>query len=133
MSLEQAYATLDDYEARFGAVPDGDQARVDARLWDASVMVYQLSHDPATLDADAACMVVCNVVHRSMATGEAAGLTDGVPFTQMSQTAGVYSLSYSVANPYGDLYLTKAEKMLLGIGKVVCGSIDAMVHEDGEA
>jgi hypothetical protein len=125
-----AYATISDYEARFGAVDASMAPMVETRLADASAIVRQMAHDPSALDADAACMVVCNMVHRTVAVG-GTDLSDGVPFTQMSQSAGVYSVSYSVANPYGDLYLTKLEKRMLGIGRVVCGSIDARVHDEG--
>lgn len=125
-----AYATIEDYEARFGVASDPE--RVETRLADASVMIASMAHDVSKIDADVLRMVACNVVHRSMSTGAETDVGAGVPFTQMSQTAGVYSVSYSVSNPYGDLYLTKAEQKMLGIGKVRMGSADAWVHDPCE-
>lgn len=67
-----------------------------------------------------ACLerITITMVHRS-----AGGAGGEIPFgaTQFSQTAGSYTRSASFANPTGDLYLTKAEKLQLGIGRArVC-------------
>lgn len=121
-----AFATLDDYESRYGMA--GDPERVETRLLDASVLIAARA-DVSSIDADLLRMICCQMVHRSMDTGADTEIGAGVPFTQMSQTAGVYSVSYSVSNPYGELYLTKTEQKLLGIGKVRLGSADAWVHD----
>ncbi|MBQ1449739.1 MAG: hypothetical protein IIZ12_02215, partial [Eggerthellaceae bacterium] len=55
-------------------------------------------------------IVVCNMVERAMSTG---GDMYGV--TQQSMTAVGFTQQYTYANPTGDLYISKAEKRMLGI------------------
>ena len=63
-------------------------------------------------------MRICrSVVHRAIGDG---GSGDGadVPFgaTQLSETSAQFSASVQLANPYGDMFLTQAEREALGIG-----------------
>nr|WP_281421164.1 Gp19/Gp15/Gp42 family protein [Gordonibacter massiliensis (ex Traore et al. 2017)] len=60
----------------------------------------------------------CSMVQRSMS---AAGDMYGV--TQQTMTAGPFSGSATYANATGDMYVTKAERMRLGIGRMRIGSI----------
>lgn len=114
----EPFATIDDYEARFGDVPAQEQATVEQRLSDASVMMAA-AMQAAGIDyegalpplSDALVVVCCNVAHRTLqASADAYGVT------QYSQGAGGYSESFTYANPSGDMYMTKAEKRMLGIG-----------------
>lgn len=59
--------------------------------------------------------VACSMVHRAL--GEDDGQCD-IPFgaSQFSQTGGPYTRSATLSNPYGDLFMTEAERRKLGIG-----------------
>lgn len=49
------------------------------------------------------------MVHRSIIAEETG------PYSQMSQTAGPYTASATLANPNGDMYLTSTERKRLGL------------------
>lgn len=61
--------------------------------------------------------IVCLMVHRSTPADSHAGLA------QVQQTAGPFSQGGTVANPHGDLYLTKAERKSLGCGGQVAFTV----------
>lgn len=112
----EPFATVDDYEARYGDVEDADHISV--LLADASAFVAS-QPGLVMLDADAPgydlqqanlTRVTCAVVHRSLSAGDLAGLSS------YSQGAVGYTASVSVANPGEDFYLTKADKTALGLG-----------------
>lgn len=107
-----AYATLQDYEARYGA--QAQPERVATLLGDASALIDALPGFKAR-PGDAAqeanlTRVACSIAHRSMTSGD----FDGVK--QYSQTAAGYSAQLTYANPSGDLYITSAERRSLGVG-----------------
>ena len=113
------FATVEDYEARYGEVED--DARVSALLQDATNII---ASQPgfSTRDRDETWMgvletVTCAMVHRSLMSGSYAGLSN------VSQGAGGYTASVAVYNPGGDLYLTRNEKRALGIGGACIGSV----------
>jgi hypothetical protein len=67
-----------------------------------------------------ATRVVCAMVQRAMDAPDDAGF--GIATVQ--ETVGPFSRSFNYSNPTGDLYLTKAERRLLGGGVQRAGSID---------
>ena len=108
------FATVDDYEDRYGEVDD--PMRVDILLQDASAFIvdqpgFSLDGDDGTRSANLV-RIACAVVNRavSASAGGWAGLSS------ISQGGGGYTESVSIYNPSGDFYLTKAEKSVLGIG-----------------
>mgnify|MGYP006912489450 CR=1 FL=1 len=61
-------------------------------------------------------MQVCRAVaFRAMTQETQSDIPVGA--TQYSQGNGTYSESFSMGNPYRDIYLTKAERRMLGIGR----------------
>ena len=70
--------------------------------------------------------VCTNMVCRMVSSGDSSGF-DALGMSQASITAGAYTQSYSFATPYGDMYLTKLEKRLLGITSGYIGSIEAEI------
>lgn len=114
------FATVADYEARYGEVEDG--ARVTALLQDATnVIASQPGFSACGRDETwwgVAETVACAMVHRSMMAGSYAGLSN------VSQSAGGYTASASVYNPGGDLYLTRNEKRALSLGGGRVGQTD---------
>lgn len=115
-----AYATLDDYEARYGETDQPE--RVTVLLDDASALIDSqpgFSYDPTDITQAANLKrVTCSVAHRSMTSGD----LDGV--TQYQQSAVGYSAQLTYANPSGDLYITSQEKRSLGLGAGRVGQTD---------
>ena len=73
--------------------------------------------------------VTIDVAHRAIGNS---GSESDVPFgaTQMRHGAGDFTASYQMANPYGDIFLTKDELDALGIGAqrvavLSCGEVVA--------
>lgn len=101
--LERAAVLLGDAAARIrAAVPD-----VDARIVD------------GTLDLNLPLIVSVEMVKRVLMSP-----VDQAPAGQVQQTAGPFSQSVSYVNPTGDLYLTRAERRLLGGGSQRASSVD---------
>lgn len=132
----EAFATLADYEARYGAVAEGDSARVEALLEDASGMLlgayierystaYAKGEHPI-FDA-AARAVTCAVVSRAYNVP-----LDMAGATQFSQAAGDYNASVTFANPTAELWLGKNDRRRLGLTGARIGSIPAMTAKDRE-
>ena len=110
-----AYADVSDLEVRWRTLTDDEQERAEALLDDASAMLdaYITVDETDEQQMKLLKIVVCNIVERAMSTAADDGDLFGV--TQQSITAGPYAKTFSYANPTGDLYITKAEKRLLGI------------------
>ena len=113
------FATVADYEARYGEVED--EARATALLQDATHIIarqpgFAMCEDDTwwgVLET-----VTCAMVHRSLMAGSYAGLTS------VSQGAGNQSASVSFYNPGGDLYLTRNESRALGLSGGRVGQTD---------
>lgn len=132
----EPFATLDDYEARYGAVAEGDSARIEALLEDASGMllgayIERYSTDYAKgehpIFDQAAKAVTCAVVSR--AYNVPLGMAGA---TQLSQAAGDYNASVTFANPTAELWLGKNDRRRLGLAGTRIGSIPAMTAKDRE-
>lgn len=108
-----AYATVDDLIARWRTLSDDESAVASVLLDDVAVLIDSYG-EPSS--ADAAKAVSCSAVRRAMQ----ASATDVFGVSQASMTAGSYQQQWTYANPSGDLYLTKQEKRMLGLG---CGKL----------
>ena len=120
------YATIGDYEARYGAV--ADQTRLSTLLGDAGdYLERQLRDARVTVDASDALQassltrITCRIVHDVLAQK---GAMPGV--SQASWSASPYSGSYTFANPSGKFFLYRDEKRELGIGRSRVSSIAPM-------
>ena len=109
-----AFATYSDIEARWRTLSADEQGRATTLLGDAAVILKQRVTvvDGDQEQADALKLVSCNMVIRSML----ASASDAFGVDQLSATMGPFAQTAHYANPNGDLYLTKNEKKLLGIG-----------------
>lgn len=122
-----AFAEVSDLEARWRPLNPEESTRAGVLLEDASSMLRvelpeidaRLDAVPPTLDAGIPRMIVCKMVQRAMQSG-----AEGAAVTALQQTAGPFSQSTSYANPQGDLYLSKAERKMLGLGRASAFSID---------
>lgn len=114
------FATVGDYEARYGEVDD--PGRLAALLGDATAFIdscpgFMFRCDDM-LQAANLVRVACAVVHRSLSAGDLAGIQS------YSEGAVGYTASVTPYNPSGDFYLTKAEKSSLGISGGRVGMTD---------
>lgn len=110
------YAEVQDVEAGFRALSKEEQTRCVALLSEAAVIIDHYNPDA---DADTKRVVSCRIVRRPLGDGE-----DGVSFpmgaTQGTATALGYSQSWTMGSGYsGELYLSKLEKKLLGVGSKI--------------
>ena len=110
------YAEVQDVEAGFRALSKEEQTRCVALLSEAAVIIDHYNPDA---DADTKSVVSCRMVRRPLGDGE-----DGVSFpmgaTQGTATALGYSQSWTMGSgSSGELYLSKLEKKLLGVGSKI--------------
>lgn len=118
MTVSSPFATADDYKRRYGDVDDEGlllEVLMDAtRLIAAELDRYGIPAEDKEM-SDALMQVCRQVANRALDREEDEEFPIGV--TQMTDTTGPFSHSYTVSSAYGDLYLTKAERRLLGIGR----------------
>lgn len=110
------YAEVQDVEAGFRALSKEEQTRCVALLSEAAVIIDHYNPDA---DADTKRVVSCRMVRRPLGDDE-----DGVSFpmgaTQGTATALGYSQSWTMGSgSSGELYLSKLEKKLLGVGSKI--------------
>ena len=123
-----SYATIEQYEARFGEVADESllqeclndctatiQAELDRRGVDYS--------DPSATFAERLMIVCRSMANRVMPTGHDGASDVPVGITALTATAGPYSRTYSFASTYGTPKMLPSEMALLGIGggRIGCG------------
>lgn len=120
-----AFATVQDVEARWRTLSDDEQTRATALLNDASAMLASMMGGCAKVQGKEPLlnMVCCNMVIRAMSASAA----DSFGVSQASITAGPYTQSFSYANPGGDMYLTRAERRMLGISAGYIGTIEPRI------
>ena len=124
-----AFATVDDLTTLWRAMSAEEQGRAAALLEVVSASL-RTAADNVGKDLDAmieanpnlavvAKSVTVDVVARTLMTS-----TDQEPMTQMSQSAGGYSVSGSFLVPGGGLFIKKAELARLGLRRQRMGVID---------
>lgn len=120
-----AYATVDDLEARFGALSEGERSIAAVLLGDAAVYLDSLvAVDPANdHQANALMVVSCNMVRRAMQQSVSA-----LGIEQATASMGPFSQTAQFSNPSGGLYVSAAEKALLGADGGYIGTIPARVR-----
>lgn len=109
------YATAQDLADRWRPLTPAEVERATVLLGDAATRIRVAVPDvdarlaSGVLDPDVPLLVSVEMVRRAMLAP-----VDQAPAGQVQQTAGPFSQSVSYTNPTGDLYLTKAEKQMLG-------------------
>lgn len=108
-----AYATIEDVQSRMTrTMSDEEQAVCEALLNDAAVIIDAFA---AGADAGRKLVVSCRMVMRTLGDGSDTGVPLGA--TQGSASALGYSQSWTFsAGGNGELYLSKIEKQMLGMG-----------------
>jgi hypothetical protein len=118
MLIPLPFATTDDLSKRWRTLTSTEEGIATVLLGDASNLIvseypsanYADDDDLYTQGVLAAALtrITCAMVKRAMLAP-----TDQPPMTQMSMTAGPFGQSATLANPTGDLYLTKSERASL--------------------
>lgn len=111
-----AYAEVSDIQARMTRTMTQDEASVcEALLDDAAIIIDAYNEDASN---DAKNVVSIKMVSRAISDG-----SSGVPMgaTQGSMSALGYSQSWTIGSngSSGELYLSKLEKKLLGVGNKI--------------
>ena len=110
------YAEVQDVEAGFRALSKEEQTRCVALLSEAAVIIDHYNPDA---DADTKRVVSCRMVRRPLGDGED-GVSCPMGATQGTATALGYSQSWTMGSgSSGELYLSKLEKKLLGVGSKI--------------
>lgn len=108
------YAEVDDVAAAFRELNGDERARCAALLEEAARIVDAYSADA---DSEKKRLVCCRMVRRQLGDGTDSGITFPMGSTQGTATALGYSQSWTMSGgSSGELYLSKLEKKLLGVG-----------------
>ena len=121
-----AFATVADLEARWRDLSDAEEAQASVLLDDAAAYLQALVEVDPDNEVQAANlkMVSCNMVKRAMSSSA----SDAFGVTNTTATMGPFRQQVAYANPSGDMYVSKSERAILGIGTATIGSIRA--HTD---
>jgi hypothetical protein len=120
--VDTNFATVEQYRQRYNT--DLSDEKINIALNDVSMFLRQtfinVKRDidseisDGKLIAKVVATVVCSIANRVLLSSEQTN--DTVPVaSQISETTGQVSLSYTPLNPTADIYLTKNEKRTLGL------------------
>ena len=127
----EAFCDIDQYQERYGECDDPEL--LSAALMDASrIIAAELDmhgidwQDPDEDYAERLMQVTRDMAHRAVSVDTS---EDDIPYgaTQFSQSADGFTqylgFQNSGSSGYGDMYMSKTEKRLLGIGRQRIGSL----------
>ena len=114
-----AYATVQDVQARLTATMTAAQQTVCAQLLEDAAILIDTYNDEVSMDI--AKVVSCRVVARAICNGGDGDIPTGA--SQGSMSALGYSQTWTMSGgSVGEVYLTKTEKQMLGLGGGKVGS-----------
>lgn len=124
-----AYATTDDVQGRMLRTLSSDELSIcENLLEDCAYIIDAYNEDAAETSKQ---IVSCRMVIRAMGDGSEQSVPIGA--TQGSMSALGYSQSWTIGSgSVGELYLSKLEKKMLGVGNAI-GSyspVEELVEED---
>ena len=109
-----AYATAYDVEEGFRTLTPEEQNRAAALLLEAAIIVDAYNQ---AASEDAKRLVSCRMVRRQLGAGDGGDIQFPMGSTQGSMSAMGYSQSWTMSSgAVGELYLSKLDKKLLGVG-----------------
>lgn len=114
-----AYATVEDVINGFRDMTESDKSKCAYLLDEAGAIIKAYCKNTDAIDGDVLKLVSCRMVRRVLGDGED---TSSFPVgaTQGSMSALGYSQSFTISNgSVGELYLSKFEKKMLGIGDYI--------------
>lgn len=111
------YATVDDVAAGFRELTDEELTRCAALLEEAAILID--AHGAAA-DKERKKLVSCRMVRRVLGEGSTDAPLYPLGATQGTVSAMGYSQSWTMSSgSSGELYLSKLEKRLLGVGNKI--------------
>lgn len=111
------YAEVSEVEAGFRPLTIEEQARCDAMLEEAAVIIdaFHEQADPARKK-----LVSCRMVRRQLGADDQSAIVYPTGASQGSASALGYTQSWTLSGgSVGELYLSKLEKQLLGVGNKI--------------
>lgn len=109
-----AYATAYDVEDGFRVLTSEEQTRAEVLLQEAAIIIDAYNQAAST---DAKRLVSCRMVRRQLGAGDGGDIQFPMGSTQGSMSAMGYSQSWTMGSgSVGELYLSKLDKKLLGVG-----------------
>lgn len=113
-----AYASIADVQSRMSRImSESEESICGALLEDAKVIIDSYENNASS---DAKKVVSCRMVIRAL--GSDGSMPVGA--TQGTMSALGYSQTWTMSNGYGELYLSKADKKMLGISnRLGCHSV----------
>lgn len=113
MSMD-AYANAYDVEDGFRTLTSEEQTRAEVLLQEAAIIIDAYNQ---AASADAKRLVSCRMVRRQLGAGDNGDIQFPMGSTQGSMSAMGYSQSWTMGSgSVGELYLSKLDKKLLGVG-----------------
>lgn len=111
------YAEVFDVEAGFRTLSEDERARCRALLAEAAILLD--AYNPAAGDG-AKRLVSCRMVRRVLGDGSEGAVTFPMGSTQGTASALGYSQSWTMTGgAAGELYLSRLDKKLLGVGSKI--------------
>lgn len=112
-----AYATVEDVQARILRPLSEDEKSVSKALLDDAAVLIDSYNTDAPYDVKS--VVSCRMVVRAIGDGQDMGVPMGA--TQGSVSALGYAQSWTIGSggSFGDLYVSKADKAMLGVGNSI--------------
>lgn len=111
-----AYATTADVQARMSRTMSASEQAICSNLLDDAAVIIDAFNENAKESAKK--LVSCRMVMRALGDGESSGVPMGA--TQGSMSGLGYAQSWTMSNgSTGEVYLSKLEKELLGIGNKI--------------
>lgn len=126
------YATVEEVEAGFRELNDSEKSLCNALLDEAGIVI-----DAYNADADMECkrLVSCRMVRRQLGAEGDSSAQFPLGSTQGTMSAMGYSQSWTMGSgSSGELYLSKLERRLLGVGDRI-GShspLEGMTYAEGD-
>lgn len=121
-----AYATTDDVQARMARTMSDDEIPICSMLLEDAALIIDCVAQNAKTDAKK--LVSCRMVIRALGDGDGNSVPIGA--TQGSQSALGYVQSWTMpsGSTSGELYITKTERTLLGIGNRIgsCSPVEVL-------
>lgn len=118
---DQPFATIYQLKERWPDLPPADEELAKTMLADASTIIQASLPADHTVSSQMLTLVVCQMVRRALATSS---VPEGV--TSVSQTVGPFNTQMGFSSSSNNLYLTRAEKKLLGIGQQRASTVDLL-------
>ena len=111
-----SYATVEQVETGFRTLDADEKEKCNVLLEEAAIIIDSYSSSASASD-DQKRLVSCNMVRRAVGEDDAAMMAAPMGATQGSMSALGYSQTWTLGSgSAGELYLSKLDKRLLGVG-----------------